>query len=107
MRLRAEAKLRYASAPPFGPASTGFRIRGLLQRVVPSRSVVACQKAAVDTVDHRVAEATLIDEEGWCTDGERFDRSESEGLAARHADDRSGATHQRSHLESAEMRCDP
>ena len=107
MGFWAEIKFRYPGAARLGPAGTGLCIRGLFESGVPGRLIVSLQEAAIRAVDHGVAEAALVDEEGWRTDGESFDRRESERLAVSHAHNSSGTAHQRCQLGRAEARSDP
>ena len=94
MGFWAKIKLCYSGAPPLGPAGTGLCIRGLFESGVPGRLGVSLQEAAVRAVDYGVAKAALVDEEGWRTDGESFDRRESERLAVSHAHNSPRVAHQ-------------
>ena len=107
MGFWAEIKFRYPGAARLGPAGTCLCIRGLFESGMPGRLVTSLQEAAVRAVDHGVAEAALVDEEGWRTDGESFDRRESKRLTVSHAHNSSGAAHQRCQLRRAKAWGDP
>ena len=94
MGVWAESKFRYPGAACLGPAGTGLCIRGLFESGVPGRLVAPLQETPVRAGDHGAAEATFVDDEGGRTDGESFDRRESERLAVSHAHNSSGAAHQ-------------
>ena len=65
-----------------------------LPRAASSNAGVRVLAAAARAGYHGVAAAALVDEEGWRTDGESFDRRESERLAVSHAHNSPRGAHQ-------------